>query len=385
MTDKNVNSKKIYLLSVTVTVVFFLTLTAFLIAGIIEPDKEYSETENRRLASFPSVSFDSVTDGSFMTDFEAYMSDRFFGRNTFVSLKTSISRILGETEINDVYIGKNGRLYEVPSVFSKERTDKTVNAVLTFSDKCNIPEQYFMLIPNASYVIPDELPLFLECENQAEQIEAVYSVLNSSLVTVDAVSPLINAENKDELFFRTDHHWTSSAAKLVFDQLGKCMKMDEYKKGYACELVSNSFAGTLASSSGISDVSDCLEIILPADIEGNYFVRNFDTLEKSLSVLEPEKLNTKNQYEVFFGGNFSRLVIRTVNMNEKNILIFKDSYANCFIPLLIPHFESITVIDPRYFTGNIEDILGDSEFTHLLYLYNVNTFLEDTVLSECLD
>ena len=93
-------------------------------------------------------------------------------------------------------------------------------------------------------------------------------------------------------------------------------------------------------------------------------------------------LKKKNQYEVFFGGNFSRIKISTKNANGKNLLIFKDSYANCLIPLLIPHYESIVIIDPRYFTGDIRDIVSDTDFSDVMFLYNLNTFLEDSVITD---
>ena len=385
MNSKISNDKKLKLTAVIFSVFFTGLLILLLAAGIIEPDKEYSESENRKLASFPELSVSRIADGRFMTDFEEYMSDRFFGRNTLVSVKAYFSRLLGETEINDVYIGRNGRLYEVPSDFQKDRVEKTVNAIKEFSISCNIQNRYFMLIPNATEIIPEDLPLLLRCEGQAEQIEDIYSGLDTFVDTVDAVSALSEYENREELYFRTDHHWTSKGALTAFRAFSNKLQLEEYENGYKEITVSNSFSGTLSSSSGISDSLDTLEVILPEGIDGTYYIRNAGTLNKSSSVLDISKLESKNQYEVFFGGNFSRLELYTANLNERNLLIFKDSYANCFIPFLIPHFEKIVVIDPRYFTEDINDILKDTEFTHLLYLYNVNTFLEDTVLSDCID
>lgn len=383
MENNRMNKKK--LIYITVSVLFIAVLVSLFVTGLIAPDKEYSQTENRKLASFPEFSYSSVSDRSFMSGFEKYMSDRFFARDTLVSAKTFISRLLGETEINDVYVGKNGRLYEEPSEKDNERLEKTLNAINAFSEECDIENRYFMLIPNASYIIPENLPSFLVCTDQKEQIDGIYDSIDKNVSCIDAIKPLSEYEEKDKLFFYTDHHWTSEAAFCVFQEFSRELKLEEHKNGYENTVLSNSFSGTLASSSGIYEYSDVLNVILPDGIEGSFYVRNFETLEKSSSVLDMNKLETKNQYEVFFGGNYSRLAIYTDNLNDRNLLIFKDSYANCFIPLLIPHFEFIVIIDPRYFTDDINDILSDTEFSHLLYLYNVNTFLEDTVLSDCID
>lgn len=48
-------------------------------------DSTYSEEENRTLAGFPQVSFDSVFSGRFGKDFETYLLDRFPGRNMVIS------------------------------------------------------------------------------------------------------------------------------------------------------------------------------------------------------------------------------------------------------------------------------------------------------------
>ena len=66
----------------------------------------------------------------------------------------------------------------------------------------------------------------------------------------------------------------------------------------------------------------------------------------------------------------------------KSLLIFKDSYANSMIPMLLPYFSKIVVVDPRYYSDEIDNLVEDNDFTHLLFLYNVNTFLEDTSIEK---
>ena len=95
-------------------------------------------------------------------------------------------------------------------------------------------------------------------------------------------------------------------------------------------------------------------------------------------------LKNKDKYEVFFGGNHARVDISTPMEEKKNLLLFKDSYANCFIPFLIPYYRNIIVIDPRYFYDDIESLISDNEITDILFLYNVNTFLGDNSLRDVL-
>lgn len=367
-----------------ITVLFALLLFSLLIgvlaAGLYIADNEYSETENRYLSQAPSLSLSSVTDGSFMSGLESYLSDQFVHRDKVVSVKTYISRFLGKTKINDVYCGENNRLFEVPSEFDRDRMNSITDAVNQFAIDSKIENQYFLIAPNASYVYDNELPAFLECDNQKSQITEIYNMLYSEVKAVDVSDILKSNRDNASLYFRTDHHWTADAALLAFEELMSEMGIAFRKSDYENLTFSNSFSGTLASSSGIYEATDILSCILPKNVQGTYYVQNADTQEKSPGVFDFSKLENKNQYEVFFGGNFSRIIIRTENLNEKNLLVFKDSYANCFIPLLIPHFENIVIIDPRYYTDNIDHVLADTSFTHLLYLYNLNTLLEDSSL-----
>ena len=74
--------------------------------------------------------------------------------------------------------------------------------------------------------------------------------------------------------------------------------------------------------------------------------------------------------------------ITTTANTERNLLIFKDSYANCMIQFLYPYFDHITMIDPRYYYDNVEHVITGNSITDVLFLYNADTFLGDTSLAD---
>ena len=74
-------------------------------------------------------------------------------------------------------------------------------------------------------------------------------------------------------------------------------------------------------------------------------------------------------------------MIESSSANDKVLMVVKDSYANSLIPLLIPHYKKIIIIDPRYYNGNIQDIIDTESVTDMLWLYNANTFLNDTSIT----
>ena len=118
---------------------------------------------------------------------------------------------------------------------------------------------------------------------------------------------------------------------------------------------------------------------------GTYVAHFESSGEKTASLFFEERLSEKNQYEVFLGGNYDKVIISTTSTVNRNLLLIKDSYANCMIPMLTPYFSKIVVIDPRYLTDSLDSIIKENDFSHVMFLYNVNTFLEDNSLAACLE
>ncbi len=78
------------------------------------------------------------------------------------------------------------------------------------------------------------------------------------------------------------------------------------------------------------------------------------------------------------------VTIRTTNNNNRSLLVIKDSYANSLIPFLVPYYEEIILVDPRYYYDSVESIISSELITDVLFLYNLDTFLGDTSLADVL-
>jgi hypothetical protein len=115
---------------------------------------------------------------------------------------------------------------------------------------------------------------------------------------------------------------------------------------------------------------------------GNYYIEISGDTKKYSSCFFEEKLTQKNKYEVFLGGNYARLTITTSLLQGRKLVVIKDSFANCLIPMLTPYFSKIVVIDPRYMTESVKKVLQEDDFTDILFLYNANTLFADTSLAD---
>ena len=365
--------------------IFFLLPMILLLGSVVSPDRESSQRENRNLTQLPKLTAASLFSGDYMTRFEKYMSDQVVGRDGFVAAKTFLNRATGKTEQNGVYIGEDGWLFEEPSKYDDEKVYETIDAIRSFCEECEIENQMFVLAPNSSEIVTEKLPKHLSFESQENQIQKIYSRLPEKINCIDAEGALKKGGNPEKLYYKSDHHWTSYGAKSVFDTVAKSWELDVDSVNYQTYALSDYFFGTLSSSSGIYDNPDVIEAIIPENSAGTYIVLNSSQKTKSVSMFDLSKLENGNQYEVFLGGNFSKLTITTTSNTENKLLIFKDSYANCMLPMLTPFFKEIVVVDARYFTDDIRAVVNDGEFTHMMFLYNVNTFLEDTSLKSVLE
>lgn len=384
---------------ISVAVILVFLLSVFSVAGlhILADDREFSESENRVLTDMPSLTVSGLLDGSFMKNFESYLTDQFPFRDKLISLKTYADRVVGKDEENGVYIGKNGFLFDTQSTYNDEQVKKITDAVVQFTKENKNLKRAFLLAPNSSYIYADKLPKHLEMTNQRDEIRQIYNLLKADkkMTWVNICSIFEKStENSDTLlYYKTDHHWTTRAAKKVFNVLREKWNLTTTGTDYENEAsvpkyefytVSNSFQGTLSSTAGVHDSYDSVEICMPENSKGSYVV-NFESAgQKTSSLFFSEKLDHKNHYEVFLGGNYDKVIITTVSPSGNSLLLIKDSYANCMIPMLTPYFSKIVVVDPRYLTDSLGSIIKENDFTHLLFLYNLNTFLEDTSLADCL-
>ena len=86
------------------TVLFCGFLAGLLVWHIALPDRVRSETENRTLAQRPSLSRETLLNGSFTADMETYFADQFPLRDDWTGLKARCELLLGKREFNGVYL-----------------------------------------------------------------------------------------------------------------------------------------------------------------------------------------------------------------------------------------------------------------------------------------
>lgn len=365
-----------------VGIIFILTLFLFLIINVIVPDREKSVQENRMLVTKPKFRLSSLISGDYDEKFEAYMDDQFVGRDMWRKLKVTVDRIGGSRLENGVYIGTNGQLLEQIEVADENHLAANIKAIKSFSESQSKIPVRMMLVPDAANVLNHSLPALAKPEDQTQMFSMVRKDLGDSVEWID-VSTELNKHKTEKIYYKTDHHWTTLGAFYAFQAAAPSLGIEGDLSGkYVSYAVSDSFNGMLASKSGVNlGEKEQIDIYVPTEEDTDLIVDYVDEGKRSTSLYDSSKLKEKDQYTVFLGGNSSLLDIRTVSTSTKRLLFVKDSFANSFIPFLTPYYREIVVVDPRYYSGTINDLMDSYRISEVLFLYSGNTFFKDNNIS----
>lgn len=361
----------------TLGLTFVACLAVLIVVNLITPDRDSSVLENRSLQQAPTLSLYSITEGSYMDDYESYLSDQFAGRDLWRSVYIAYRRIGGSREENGVFLGKKKQLLEDIVQMDEELMRTDTDAINSYAGAYPDTNTYMLLVPDAAQILPDALPENASVADQAQMFSQIQSQLSDTVGWIDGITAM-SGETEEKLYYLTDHHWTVQGAYRMFlaaaPTLGITDAQEEIYETYA---VSYDFNGSLASTSGFClGVDEEIDVMLPLS-ETVYVVTYVEEQEKGVSLYDTDALDTKDQYMVFMGGNYSQLEIETGAASEKTLLLVKDSFANSFIQFLIPYYKEIVVVDPRYYAGTAADLMQTYEITDTLFLYSGNTFAED--------
>lgn len=321
----------------------------FTVADLIKSDHIYSETENRVLASKPEFSKEKVLSGKYAQGYEEYVTDQFVGRDKWVGIKTGLDVLLQKKDINGVYLGKDGYLIEQhrPEDFSPEQEEKRLSLLKALVEEWNAT---VMLVPTADNILTDKLPANAAYFDQTAFLERVKKEIGEDNY-VDVYSALKEHAGED-IYYRTDHHWTSLGAYYGYHAWVKATGRLPYH--YATDkmqTVTEEFLGTLYSKVKLPVQADAIRIF-PETNKREISV-TYDFQKTTQSYYEDSYLNTKNKYGYFLDDNHGFVEIQTGYAKKDTLFVIKDSYANSLIPLLAPHYKTIYVVDLRYFNGRL--------------------------------
>lgn len=359
--------------SIFLTVLFCAFIGGVFLISLLLPKKEFSPLENRYLEKPPKLSLETVSDGTFMEDAEDYVSDHIVGRDFWVAAKAWSERLSGKHENNGVYFSKEDTLINRVKDPDMDKLNKDMGYVDSLVSNTTTPV-YFGLIPTSAAIWSDRLPAGAPTANEQSIIDQLYFTTGAN--TVDLYSAL-NEHNDEDIYYRTDHHWTSLGAFYGANALLEAMGMeplnlDDYQK----TTVSDQFYGTTFSSSGVRWVKpDCIDTYVPGD--GVTVTSYFGGNPSQGSLYVDSYLDVKDKYSYFLGGNQALCVIETEHTDAPSVLIVRDSYSDSLAPFLTERFSEIHLFDLRYNKTSLKSYIEEHDIDNVVVLYSFSNFATD--------
>ena len=359
-------------------VIFMVLLLGLAGKEALSHQRTYSPVEKRELQTRPEISITKVLDGRFQKKYESYLRDQFPGRDHWVSFQTDMELFMGKNEIHNVYIGKNHYLLEhyTEKEFDPQQISKNLQALEKFVGKAKQnADVHVMMVPTKSWVLREKLPAFAPHYKEQKFYDALQQKLEKEDVLI-SVEPVLNAHKEEEIYYRTDHHWTTLGAWYAYEQYTKAVGGDlqraQGKKKFRC--ISKDFYGTTYAKINYARQADKIEIYEPAD--KLRVVYNMGE-KKTKTLYDFSFLKTADQYSVFTGGNQAVLEITGGIKNGKTLLLIKDSFANSILPFLAEDYEKLVVVDLRQLNVSGDRLLEMFSPTDILILYNSAQFAQD--------
>ncbi len=352
-----------------------LSLSVYLLAS---PKKEFSENENRYLAKFPSFSARTLLSGEYTESLGDWLADHFPQRDFFVGLKSGVEIASGRKEINHVYVAQDDYLIE--SYAKPQNTERITDTLVSFYDKIDTRkvDVDLMLVPTAVTIYNDKLPAHAPLSDQTTTASAIYDACG--IPAVDCTDRLFEGTARGQLYYRTDHHWTTLGAYCGYLAYCDAKKMTPVSlESLTAQTVTDTFAGTLYSKvNDYSHPKDTITIYTnPAD---DLTVTYVDTGEVTDSLYNLDYAAEKDKYSLFLNNIHPLVVIEnSTAASQDALMLIKDSYANSMVPFLAHHYKKIYVLDTRYYRDGPSSFLAEhGDITDVLLLYNMNTLDGDT-------
>lgn len=247
---------------------------------------------------------------------------------------------------------------------------------------------YVMPIPLGSGVLlPDEYKGSVSAGDQGAAIDYILGKMGGNVLSVDIFGPLY--EHREEyLYFRTDHHWTQLGAYYAYTEFCKVKGitpygLDHFKHQAYTGFVGSFYSGNSKEHASVVDVlqkaPDTVYTYAPIS---NAKMTVTDTNGKVFTW--PIINNVKNyakgtKYSCFIAGDNPYTIIENSDIKDgSSCVVIKESYGNAFVPWLVDHYQTIYVIDQRYWNGNVISFAKEHNITDVIFANNLSAIGSST-------
>lgn len=343
------------------------------------PERAFSEKEKRYLEKRPALSMKTLLSGDFGERAESWAADHLPGRDLFIGLNAAAERAAGLQVTKEIYIGRDGRLFERPCTDDDGTLEKNRAAIAEFAGAVGKTVDV-MLVPSAGFLMRDQISDLADPYTDDRLIAEFFAQESDAIHPVELLAPFSAFPAPETLFYRTDHHWTSRGAyeayRIYCAEKGKTpLPPDSYRI-----TTEGGFYGTTYARA-------CFWGLPPETLElwssGGHYRVSFSEKEGSFdSLFFRDRLQEADKYPVWLDGNHPLVTIENLDpAAEGSLLVIRDSFANCLGCFLADSWKTVTLLDLRYYKEDAAALCAERQFDDILMVYSLRNFLTDSNLA----
>ena len=366
---------KNYVKNIVVTLMISALFGVMFLMCILHKPVDISASERRKLAQFPTLTWAEIIDGKNIEEFEDYTLDQFPMRDTFRGIKAWVQfNIFRQKDNNDIYV-VDGSVSKLEYPLNESMVQYAMDHWKSIYDKhfANTDAKvYYSVVPDKNYFMAEANGYL------AMDYDAMIAQLNQGIDYMTYINIMDCLEIGD--YYKTDSHWSQDKILDVIDRLATSMDIrDRLSFEFTAKQLSP-FYGVYHGQSALALKPDTITY-LTNDVIESATVFNFET-QKTTPVYNLEKFDGADPYDVFLSGAAAYLVIENPNASEeRELVIFRDSFGSSLTPLLIEGYSKITILDTRYIMsqmlGNVVDF---STVDDVLFIYSTAIINNSTAL-----
>ena len=359
--------------------IFCVFIGIMMLLFFLVPSKDYSSNEKRYLQQMPKFSWASLTDGTFGKDFEKYLSDQFAGRQFFVGLNSYFDLFSGRNGANGIYSGDDGYLMNLPTAIDQKNIQKNIEKFNNFQTIVN-QKINFMVVPSTGYIMDDKLPKLHDVYHDGEILDWISRDLNQAFNFLDMTQDFKTEKENAQLYYKTDHHWTSKGAYLAYQKFCSSVGLNAIPESDYDKKIYPDFYGTTYSKSALwmkqPDNIEVWQSKRPQDITVEIADSEQET-KTGNSLFFPEHLSEDDKYPVYLDGNHSFVRITNKASDGGKLLVIKDSFGQCLAPFFADNYSEIVMVDLRYYKQPLSELVQQEGFDDIFVVYGLDTFVTD--------
>lgn len=339
---------------------FCTIVFGFFLLNIFTKDLDISYSERRKLQTFPKVTIDNLLDSSFFDKFDTYTLDQFVYRNELRNLKANIEfNILNKSDNNNIYL-INNNVFKMEYVLNtdniKKNTDKINYLINKYFTNSNI---YYTIIPDKNYYNNSNKYLKLD-------YNSMFNEINNNLKDINYIDITSCLELND--YYLTDSHWKQENLNKIIKELLNNMNINYQDIDYTKNNY-NKFYGAYYNEAALNIKPDSL-VYLESEYTKNAYVKHLE-YKNINTVYNSNNLGGIDSYSVYLNGASSIIEITNdKSLNDKELIIFRDSFGSSIVPLLIPYYNKITLVDIRYINSDLLKEYINFNNQDILFLYS---------------